>query len=303
LHCRRTSTYNAKDQLDSLTPEGQAAISMTYTDAGQFKRVTRGSTTFTNSALGVTREDATSYTVDPDGFVLGQRSPSRLYFLHDGLGSVVATANEGGSESLIARYDPFGGCLANCPAVPYRWLGGLGVYFDDAPIGLYKMGTRYYDPSLGRFTQVDPVEGGSANRYDYAAQDPMNNFDPSGTFCWWNCGKEEARRAVKSGARWTWRNGPRAGKAVHRGVVEAGKFAWTSGPKISRAIRREAVTFYRSRGGKVAVGCLTGAAGAYKAVRWFPAIYVGPYGWVTGGLIVFGGCVAGGAGLPVDEVP
>jgi RHS repeat-associated protein len=178
---RRTSTYNAKDQLDSLTPQGQAAMPMTYTGTGQFKRVTRGSTSFTNSALGVTREDATSYTVDPDGFVLGQRSPSRLYFLHDGLGSVVATANEAGSESLIARYDPFGGCLANCPTVPYRWLGALGVYFD-SQTQLYKMGTRYYDPALGRFTQVDPVEGGSANRYDYAKQDPVNVADPDGTF-------------------------------------------------------------------------------------------------------------------------
>jgi RHS repeat-associated protein len=175
----RTSTYNAKDQLDSLTPQGQAAIPMTYTGAGQFRRVTRGSTSFTSSALGLTREDATSYTVSPDGFVLGQRSPSRLYFLHDGLGSVIATANEGGSESSIARYDAFGGCLANCPTVPYGWLGGLGVYFD-AATGLYKMGTRYYDPALGRFTQVDPIEGGSANRYDYADQDPINGYDLDG---------------------------------------------------------------------------------------------------------------------------
>jgi RHS repeat-associated protein len=172
---------------------------MSYTDTGQFKRVTRGSTSFTNSALGVTRENSTFYTVDPDGFVLGQRSPSRLYFLHDGLGSVVATANEGGSESLIARYDPFGGCLDNCPAVPYRWLGGLGVYFDDAPIRLYKMGTRYYDAALGRFTQVDPIEGGSANAYDYSGQDPINNNDPTGTFlCGWKCGKERMARAGKA---------------------------------------------------------------------------------------------------------
>ncbi|MFI7872296.1 RHS repeat-associated core domain-containing protein [Streptomyces salinarius] len=29
-----------------------------------------------------------------------------------------------------------------------------GAYAD--PIGLYKMGHRYYDPTLGRFTQPDP---------------------------------------------------------------------------------------------------------------------------------------------------
>ncbi|MBD0348895.1 MAG: RHS repeat-associated core domain-containing protein [Thermoleophilia bacterium] len=40
--------------------------------------------------------------------------------------------------------------------------------------------TRYYDPALGRFTQPDPVEGGSLNRYDYAGQDPINNVDLDG---------------------------------------------------------------------------------------------------------------------------
>jgi RHS repeat-associated protein len=177
---RRTSTYNAKDQLDSLTPQGQPTIAMSYTGMGQFRRVARGSTTFTNSALGVTREDSTSYTVDPDGVVLGQRNGTRTYFVHDGLGSVVATTTEAGAESAIARYEPFGKCLANCPAGAYGWLGGLGVYLDSAT-GLYKMGTRYYDPALGRFTQVDPVEGVAANRYDYAGQDAINVADPDGT--------------------------------------------------------------------------------------------------------------------------
>ena len=44
------------------------------------------------------------------------------------------------------------------------------------------MGTRYYDPALGRFSQVDPVEGGSSNRYDYSGQDPINKVDLDGQF-------------------------------------------------------------------------------------------------------------------------
>jgi RHS repeat-associated protein len=176
---RRSATYNAKDHLDSLTPQGQSAIAMSYTGAGQFDRVTRGSTAFTNSGLGLTREDATSYTHEPNGFLLGQRTPTRTYFLHDGLGSIVATTNDTGQESLIARYEPFGRCLANCPAVPYRWLGGLGVYWDES-LQLYKTGTRYYDAVLGRFTQADPIAGGSANAYDYAGQNPINAVDLDG---------------------------------------------------------------------------------------------------------------------------
>jgi hypothetical protein len=47
------------------------------------------------------------------------------------------------------------------------------------------MGARPYDPSLGRFLAVDPVDGGSANNYDYAGQDPVNGYDLDGT-CWQN---------------------------------------------------------------------------------------------------------------------
>ena len=50
---------------------------------------------------------------------------------------------------------------------------------------LYKFGTRYDDPTLGRWTQQDPVGGSlgdlnAANRYTYANDDPVNQVDPSG---------------------------------------------------------------------------------------------------------------------------
>ena len=43
------------------------------------------------------------------------------------------------------------------------------------------MGARPYDPAIGRFLAVDPVDGGSLNNYDYAGQDPVNNSDLDGT--------------------------------------------------------------------------------------------------------------------------
>jgi len=43
------------------------------------------------------------------------------------------------------------------------------------------MGARPYDPALGRFLAVDPVDGGSLNNYDYAGQDPINGYDLDGS--------------------------------------------------------------------------------------------------------------------------
>ena len=67
---------------------------------------------------------------------------------------------------------------------PWRFAGG---YFDSST-GLYKFGTRYYNPGFGRWSQQDPVRGQlndptSLNRYLYASDDPANFTDPSGLWC------------------------------------------------------------------------------------------------------------------------
>lgn len=52
-----------------------------------------------------------------------------------------------------------------------------------------KFGTRYYDPTLGRWIQQDPSAGSIANsstvdRYTYVGDDPIESVDSSGRDFW-----------------------------------------------------------------------------------------------------------------------
>ncbi len=64
-----------------------------------------------------------------------------------------------------APTDEYGRGVA--PADRLGWLGAHYRFNIGGTQNLTRMGVRLYDPNLGRFLQVDPVEGGSANDYDY----------------------------------------------------------------------------------------------------------------------------------------
>jgi RHS repeat-associated protein len=112
-------------------------------------------------------------TVDQSGAVTLQ-----IVSLH---GDVVATASASQSAtSLTATFEQteFGQPRSQTTA-RYGWLGGY-ARAKNTTSGLITMGMRLYSPSTGRFLQTDSVFGGSANAYDYAAQDPINNLDLGG---------------------------------------------------------------------------------------------------------------------------
>jgi RHS repeat-associated protein len=166
---------------------------MNYSGTDQNQRIQAGGTSYTNSPLGVSSQTDTGgttyYTRDSRGNLIDERTPTgTYYYLFDGLGSVVGVTDTSGNLVGNERYqyDPYGNLLqAPVSSVLqsniWRFAGGQF----DSGTGLTKFGVRYYDPTVGRWTQQDPKGGSlfdprSSNRYVYAKCDPVNVIDPGG---------------------------------------------------------------------------------------------------------------------------
>ncbi|HET8842207.1 MAG TPA: RHS repeat-associated core domain-containing protein, partial [Ktedonobacteraceae bacterium] len=176
-------TYNAANQTTSI-----GANTYTYTGSDQTQRVGVNGTTFTYSSLGLSATGSggsgTYYTRDNKGKLISERTATgTYYYLLDHIGSVVGLTDSSGSLKNTYSYDAFGKSLGKSESVANPWQFASGYL--DSSTNLYKFGTRYYSPQLGRWTQQDPAGGkltdpNSLNPYVYAADDPVNRVDMDG---------------------------------------------------------------------------------------------------------------------------
>ena len=182
-------TYNARNQTATIRDTANNTDTHTYAGTGQEDLLSSGARSFQNNQLGFGVQDGGQYgrmdvIREPNGRLFSTLEAGRRhYFLTDSRDSVTGLANTSGTSGGYFKYDPYGTLIANTGqnVQNYFWFEGSARFRN----GLLKFGARYYDPSIGRWTQTDPIDQPAdlrqANRYLFAGDDPVNLSDPSGT--------------------------------------------------------------------------------------------------------------------------
>ncbi len=199
-----TLTWNGR-QLTSYTIDDKA-ITYTYDANGiRASKTVNGSKTqyfYVNGQLHYEeRSDGTKlyYFYDSNGYLSGINHNGTNYYPATNLkGDVVAIYRHTGALWATYEYDAWGNVIAVKDASgnaitdethialvnPIRYRG----YYYDSETGLYYLGSRYYDPSIGRFLNADtidvlsvsPAELTDKNLFSYCDNNPVTRADSGG---------------------------------------------------------------------------------------------------------------------------
>lgn len=157
---RVSSVHNGKTTRYLIDPFGYGNIAAEFDGSG------------TLLAHYIYGNDLTS-AVTPAG------TPS--YYLFDGTGNTTQLTSASGNVVNNYSYLPFGELTVLSASVtnPFTFAGQSGVR--DEGTGLYFMRNRWYNPTLGRFQQLDPIYlAGGENLYSYVNNSPLYSVDPAG---------------------------------------------------------------------------------------------------------------------------
>jgi RHS repeat-associated protein len=183
----------AYDSMDRMTSFNNGSVKMVYDgDGNRVAKTVGGVTTqylvdeLNPTGLSQVMDEVVTSGVAQRTYLYGLRRISQTqvaagttsYYGYDAHGDVRYLMNSGGAVTDTYDYDAFGNIVGSTGTTPnvYRYQGEAL----DSETGLYYMRARYYDPTVGRFLNVDPMTDQGEHPYDYAAADPVNGRDPTG---------------------------------------------------------------------------------------------------------------------------
>ena len=190
---RWTMTW-ANGRSLATASDGTTSLSFTYDASGLRTSKTVGSTTYRYYYAGGKLMRMTwggntiDFFYDASGLPYAMKYNGTVYYYITNLqGDVMHIVNASGTVVASYDYDPYGkvifatGTLANINPLRYRG------YVYDWETGFYYLQSRYYDPTIGRFLNVDGyVSTGQGiighNMFAYCGNNPVINEDKTGQF-------------------------------------------------------------------------------------------------------------------------
>jgi RHS repeat-associated protein len=183
----------AYDSFDRMTSFNGGSVTMVYDgDGNRVKKISGGVTTqylvdeLNPTGLPQVMDEVVKSGVAQRTYLYGLRRISQTqvasgttsYYGYDAHGDVRSLMNNGGVVTDTYDYDAFGSVVGSTGTTPnvYRYQGEAL----DSETGLYYLRARYYDPTVGRFLNVDPMADQGEHPYEYADADPVDGHDPTG---------------------------------------------------------------------------------------------------------------------------
>lgn len=200
-----------KNQSKSLTWQGRrllkigSDIQYEYNAEGiRTKKITPNETsTFELEGTNIIRMNKTTsnenvkldFVYDASAMLVGLNTIEGNYFyVRDITGNIVGLFDKTGSFIVKYQYDAWGNILDKHVLIdsiasrhnPFVYKG----YFLDEETNFYYLKSRYYDPTIRRFISIDSPQYideedlSGLNLWAYCGNNPVEGFDPDGTWNW-----------------------------------------------------------------------------------------------------------------------